>query len=196
MGGFGISPAEDLLLIEDFCLVKQRCTAVTVKFDDEAVADFFDDQVDRGLVPEQFGRIWIHTHPGNSPEPSTTDEETFARCFGSTDWAVMLIVARGGETYARLRFRAGPSGSLQLPVEIDFAQPFPASQEPSWDAEYDTSVVAAEPFFEWGSPLTTRAASPPLELEDLHRSWGSDWYDDFSLPPFQEPADELLGYPL
>jgi predicted PurR-regulated permease PerM len=33
-----------------------------VAFDDAAVADFFDEQVDQGVVPERCGRIWIHTH--------------------------------------------------------------------------------------------------------------------------------------
>ena len=39
IGGFGISSADDLLLIEDVQLVKQQCTTVTVAFDDTAVAD-------------------------------------------------------------------------------------------------------------------------------------------------------------
>ena len=54
VGGFGISAADDLLLIEDMRLVRQRCTSVTVQFDDVAVADFFDEMVDRGLLPESF----------------------------------------------------------------------------------------------------------------------------------------------
>src|SRR5947209_14095353 len=43
---------------------------------------------------EQFARLFMHTHPGNSPQPSATDEETFARVFGRCDWAVMFILAR------------------------------------------------------------------------------------------------------
>ncbi len=61
IGGFGISAAVDPLLIEDVRLVRQVCTAVTVKFDDGAVADFFDEQVDVGLPPDRFSRVWIHT---------------------------------------------------------------------------------------------------------------------------------------
>ena len=75
VGGFGIARADDLLRIEDVYLVRQRCTPVSVAFDDEAVATFFDEQVDRGLRPEQFGRIWIHTHPGDYAAPSWVDEE-------------------------------------------------------------------------------------------------------------------------
>jgi len=90
IGGFGISTADDLLLVEDFILVEQLCTPFTVCFVDTAVADFFDLQVERGLEPRRFGRLWLHTHPGSSAEPSTTDEETFARCFGCADWALMV----------------------------------------------------------------------------------------------------------
>ena len=45
IGGFGLSAADDLSLITDIRLVEQDCTPVTVSFRDEAVADFFDEQV-------------------------------------------------------------------------------------------------------------------------------------------------------
>ena len=67
VGGFGISSPLDLLLIDDVRLIRQQCTSVTVAFDDQSVADFFDRQVDHGFRPEQFGRIWIHTHPETPP---------------------------------------------------------------------------------------------------------------------------------
>jgi hypothetical protein len=142
IGGFGISAEHDLLLVENFCLVKQCCSVATVRFDDESVADFFDEQVDQGLAPEQFGRIWVHTHPGSSPLPSSTDEETFARCFGGADWSLMLILACGGRTYARLRFGVGPGASLILPIEIDFGAASPASDYAVWEQEYRDSVSA------------------------------------------------------
>jgi proteasome lid subunit RPN8/RPN11 len=144
VGGFGISAKDDLLLVEDVRLVQQVCSPVTVKFKDQSVADYFDEQVDRGLAPERFARLWIHTHPGDSPHPSSTDEQTFARSFGSADWAVMFILAQGGQTYARLRFNAGPRGELLLPVEIDFERPFAASDWEAWDEEYLNSVVPEE----------------------------------------------------
>src|SRR3954449_8635457 len=123
IGGFGISAKDDLLLIEDIELIAQECTWVHVAFDDEAVADLFERQVVAGRRPEEFARIWIHTHPGRSPEPSGTDEETFARVFGRSDWAIMFILARGGQTYARLRFNVGPGADVNLPVEVEYGQP-------------------------------------------------------------------------
>src|SRR5439155_6879202 len=38
------------------------------------------------------------------------------------DWAVMAIAARGGDTYARLSFSAGPGGSVVLPVSVDWSK--------------------------------------------------------------------------
>lgn len=113
---------------------------ITVAFEDSAVAEFFDAQIDAGRRPEQFGRIWIHTHPGDSPQPSSVDEETFARVFGRSDWAVMAILACGGASYARLRFSAGPGGEQRLPVEVDYRGPFDGTDHAAWQAEYDASV--------------------------------------------------------
>src|SRR2546423_9167050 len=73
IGGFGIAPADDLLFVEDVQLVKQTCTWITAEFDDQSIADLFDDQVDEGRTPEQFFRLFIHTHPGDSAQPSGTD---------------------------------------------------------------------------------------------------------------------------
>ena len=142
VGGFGIAASHDLLLIEDLRLVRQTCTGVSVKFNDVAVADFFDEQVDQGRQPEQFGRVWIHTHPGDSPAPSWTDEETFSRCFGQSEWAVMFILAQGGQTYARLRFNVGPGGAIEIPVQVDFQRVFPAADPEGWDREYINNVSA------------------------------------------------------
>lgn len=144
VGAFGISAGDDLLLVEDIRLVHQVCTAVTVAFDDEAVADFFDEHVDRGLQPERFGRIWIHTHPGSSPEPSRTDEQTFDRSFAGPDWALMFILARGGRSYARLCFRTGPGGESVLPVQVDYQHSFAASNHEAWAAEYQRCVTALD----------------------------------------------------
>ena len=66
VGGFGITCPKDLLFVEDVRLVRQRSTWASVRFDDAAVADFFDGEVDAGRQPEEFGRLWLHTHPGRS----------------------------------------------------------------------------------------------------------------------------------
>jgi hypothetical protein len=90
----------------------------------------------------------VHTHPGSSAQPSNTDEETFRRCFGTSDWAVMFIVARGGQTYARLRLNAGPGADVILPVEVDFSLPFAAADQAAWASDYQ-QAVREEQFVAW-----------------------------------------------
>src|SRR5688500_12998820 len=75
IGGFAITSADDPLYVERFETVDQRVTGASVEFEDEAVADFFDRCVDEGLKPQRFARVWLHTHPGASPDPSLIDEE-------------------------------------------------------------------------------------------------------------------------
>lgn len=152
IGGFGITPDDDLLYVQDFATVEQEATMASIAFDDEAVADFFDRQVDAGLQPCQFGRIWCHTHPGESPCPSATDEETFERVFGSCQHAVMFILANGGQSYARLRFNVGPGGDLLIPVEVDYSRSFGASDVEAWEAEYAANIHPARGMFlDWDS---------------------------------------------
>jgi hypothetical protein len=140
VGGFGVAATEDPLLVTDLALVEQHCSIVTVAFDDVAVAQYFDEQVDRGLHPAQFSRIWVHTHPGNCALPSLTDEKTFERVFGRTDWVVMFILACGGNTYCRLQYNRGPRGALEPEVEIDYSLPFAGSNQEDWEIEYRAKV--------------------------------------------------------
>ncbi len=168
VGGFGITSAGDLLYVEDIRLVRQVCTSISVAFDDTAVAEYFDEQIDAGRKPTQFDRIWIHTHPGSSAQPSHVDEETFARVFGDCDWAVMFILARDGETYCRMRFQAGPGGQWRIPVNIDFQGHFAASDCVAWAAEFTATVQQAECARSMPRSVPFGADSPALaETDDL-----------------------------
>jgi proteasome lid subunit RPN8/RPN11 len=162
IGGFGVSHPDDLLRVEDIVLVKQSCSIVTVAFYDDAVADYFDRMVDQGLQPEQFARIWLHSHPGSCPQPSAVDEATFTRVFGRNDWSIMGIVARNDATYARLRYRVGPGGSWEIPVRVDFSSPFSGSDHDAWREEYSACVVTEKQGFPLLASELTRFDSPPL----------------------------------
>ena len=179
VGGFGVSGREDLLLVEDICLVRQQCSPVTVMFDDDAVADYFDAQVDLGRTPAEFGRIWVHTHPGSSPVPSGTDEATFERCFGDADWALMLILACGGRTYARLRLGIDPVAQIQVPVELDFGEPFPAADHEAWSREFEQQV-------RFDLATCTAGHEPALwSREPRLNDWDEPWW--------AEPLPSLLA---
>jgi hypothetical protein len=85
VGGFGVAAEDDLLYVEDFVLVKQSCTPVSVCFEDESVADYFDAQADLGRPPERCARIWLHTHPGRSPRPARPTRRRSPACSGSAN---------------------------------------------------------------------------------------------------------------
>ena len=196
VGGFAITDADDLLFVRDFVTVKQEVTAVSVKFDDSAVADLFDAQVDLGRKPEQFARIWLHSHPGDSPEPSAVDEATFDRVFGNCQWAMLFVVAQDNKTYARLRFNVGPGGEVLMPAAIDYGQEFGPSNHELWDAEYAANIKAME----WppSRPGRTEQAGRTTDHDLSSYALPYDFLDEFQQ---MEPAerqfilDELADRP-
>lgn len=184
IGGFGISAETDLLYITDFITIHQEVSSVSVEFADDSVADYVDACVDAGLQPRQFMRIWCHTHPGESPQPSTTDEETFARVFGSCDWSMMFIIGRTSKTYARLSFSTGPGMSVLLPVEVDYASwpnrlallKYPESMFAGWEAEYTEHVHAKKWVSQYVSKFISQPVSPPRPVDTgKHGTHGKKW---------------------
>jgi proteasome lid subunit RPN8/RPN11 len=217
VGAFGISDPQNLLLIQDVVTVKQSCTSVTVRFDDSAVSEFFEQQVEAGRGPQSFGRIWIHTHPGASPDPSGTDEETFNRVFGRCDWAIMFILARGGATYCRLRLNTGPTSaqgsivalSSLLDVEVDsFTQQQPSSSLllEAWLDEYRRNVepeptiwnddVAYRPGTRQKDTRSERVDAPAPAGQFETSKWPDDpnYQDTFDAEAWMDCFDELDPY--
>jgi len=201
VGGFGLSNSDDLLYIDDIVTVKQQCTPVSVEFDDASVADFFDEQIEQGRRPEQCGRIWVHTHPGDSAAPSCLDEETFDRVFGRCNWAVMFILACGGQTYCRLRLNSqsgnaarnddGGAVSLSsvLPVVVDYGslvEEIDHLEFESWAKELKDNVHIAKESTMFGV-VGRNGTTDDLDLLDLD---ALD-IDEAMLDGF-DPSDESL----
>ena len=186
VGGFGITQADDLLFVTDFALVKQKVTAVSVSFEDESVADLFEDQVEAGRKPEQFARLWLHTHPGDSPEPSCTDESTFERVFGSCDWSIMCIIAQDSSTFARLRFNTGPGGEIKIPVCVDYSCEFDAADFEAWHQQYLANVTEDTIFSLTGKPKKSKTA----EAEEIG-VFGSSGFDTLSCSSPEDLVEEL-----
>jgi hypothetical protein len=194
VGGFGISATNNPLYTEEFVTIPQRTTAVTVRFEDTAVADYFDACVDRGLKPDRFARIWLHTHPGKSAEPSHTDEVTFVRSFGACDWSVMAILSRTGQTYARLAFAAGPGAQIDLPVAVHWADwPYQAVQLhtliDAWKREYAAHV----------SPIPLQRPLNPPKVESIaprDPAWWQvePWHENLDVSHYEPTnAEEAYG---
>ena len=152
VAGFGITDADDLLFVKEFIIIKQKVTCISFLFDDQAVADFFEEQVDLGRKPEQFARIYLHSHPGDSPQPSSTDEEVFSRVFGNCDWAIMFIVAQNSNTYAKLRFNVGPGWETNIPVCVDYSHEFEGANFELWEQQYKANVNADDVFTQLDVP--------------------------------------------
>jgi proteasome lid subunit RPN8/RPN11 len=137
------------LYVTDVVLIKQKANSVFNEFDDEALATFCDAQADKGQASDQYNNVWAHTHPGSSPDPSSTDETCFATAFGTFPWRVMFILARGGQTYARLAYKR-PRMDVTLDVRVDWAALRDPAAHPTeadfkaWKAEYEAAVSRYE----------------------------------------------------
>ena len=126
-------------------------------------------------------------------QPSLTDEATFERVFGRTDWAVMFILACGGKTYCRLQYNRGPRGALEPDIEVDYSQPFAGSDHQAWEAEYCAKVheLASLSLFNEPNPREVRHGedllvaparreqSPAIDGadDDYHFYQEEDWHD-------------------
>jgi hypothetical protein len=110
------------------------------------------------------------------------------------EWAVMFILARGGQTYARLRFNVGPRGEMTIPVSVDYTRVFAASDWESWSREYGTNLVDLDalPLGSRG-PANESIVSAPDALNE--RQQASDpFFDPERRAMFDEYEMLLEGY--
>lgn len=137
--------------IVDLLVPKQECSYATTDPDMADMEDLWDGLGD-GVQPWQYSSVWCHTHPHISANPSMTDEGTFEKMLGP--WAVMFILSKMGETYARLKAtpnggQCGPVVTQTLPVEVDWSE-WPADAQDarlpelfaSWAEEVKVKVTA------------------------------------------------------
>ena len=115
----GISESEEgqgLLTVEDFVCVPQEVSGGVTEPTDEGMAIYFEEMMfDKGINPNRCGRIWAHTHPGTSPNPSGTDEETFSKWFKDTEFACMYIMADGND-YCKIKHTSKQLGNMKTLV--------------------------------------------------------------------------------
>ena len=188
-GGFGITPNFPDL-VEDFIMLKQDVTPVTVEFEDTAVADFLEDMVERGLQPHQCMRVWIHTHPNMNPTPSSVDEETFERVFGDCDYAIMFILSTKDTCYCRIQTNVGISTEQKIEAAVDYSTSFGPSDEEAWKKEFDESVSTFGGYHGYGN---NRGHLGDYSSPDYASRWantagwsaGSSWAT--------EPAESIIS---
>lgn len=183
VGGYGLlSDERHKLDVIEFNLVPQVSTSGSVDFDDEGYEDYVDRMTARSLNPDRFMRVWIHTHPGNSATPSATDETSWNNTFGDMSWAIMFILAKGGNTYCRLKasteFAYLP---FEIPHEIDWTLPYPnEGDKAEWDAEYDLCVKKPEP-----TVWTPRQQSGGSYTKRANGEWMPGWIKDDEIDQYE-----------
>ena len=180
VGAFGVSAADDLLLVEDVCLIGQLCSAVTVRFFDESVADHFDRQVDAGLAPERFARIWIHTHPGNGASPSGTDEETFSEF--SRAKKISLRSPTTATTFTVADQRGLQSITLNPPLRGEQLTLEVVDQYLAEDPESPVCITDVV-FYSGGEPLNGAYLTPKLKYDKAQVTVLGTWYAGFQGAP-------------
>lgn len=201
IGGYGITPSEDPMLVTDFKLIKQVCTDIHVELDEEDSAKYVEEMDDLGLMPWMTSIIWAHTHPGNCAKPSFGDEANFTKNFSHSNYAIFYILAKGGDDYCRIQYNVGPGGSMEIPVEIDYRYSFPGSDFEKWKKEYDEKVTEKKITFDLSNyKKVAKGLLYSGEKNDLGYMYGNDIpqimdnMDDEMDEVFYDTQEELFFY--
>jgi len=105
------------LHVYDLFIPKQEGAMAEVDMDPNDLAQFQGDLIARGGHPRDALRVWLHTHPMESPQPSGTDMATWRETFSSYDYAVMGIMGNTGKVYFRI---ATGLGDMRTEVELNY----------------------------------------------------------------------------
>ena len=153
ISGFGITEEENPLRIIDFQTIPQENTGGTTDLNDMALAKYVSENAKRGINPSCCMRIWIHSHPFclGEPTPSQTDTSTLhKKLLDGTDWAVMMILGKGGGYFAELHSTlkmAGRARPVVIPlyVDIDWMSTVWEKNEERWEKEYKRNIKKSKP---------------------------------------------------
>lgn len=186
VAGYATTATPDPLLVTDFRLVKQNCTSVSFDLDPDDLIEDVENALDDGLAPWQTHNILCHTHPGNSPNPSVTDENNFEMAFSHPNWAIMFIIAEGGAAYCRLKINIGPGMVKELKVVVDWKTPFVGTDIEEWKREYDAKVKEVK-FCLTGKNRTAEKQT----VDDFLSRCGDDPNDPLW---YNEQEDKWIGF--
>ena len=145
VAGFGITPIDDPLYVEDFLMVQQEAQPAYVEFDIDGLSEFQMAMAELGYKFHQFGRIWIHTHPSIGANPSGTDWNTFGDVMRDANYGLMYIMSKDGKQTCHLRIGCGQVGvslDRSIDVGIDWLRPFTTlGEQADWEREYLDNVL-------------------------------------------------------
>lgn len=141
VGAYGVTDEDDPLLVTALLIPKQTVTVASVEVDGDALLDMAEAMDKQGYPPHRWSRVWCHTHPGDSAEPSGVDEVYFESL--DQEWSAMVILADGGESYCRFSWnpKHGAAGEAESYLEVDYTQPFAKSRHEKWLENYKAQVT-------------------------------------------------------
>lgn len=201
VGGFLISSSKDPLEVIDFILVKQRASAASFEFDDDGLTDFYHDMAKAKIAPWRCLRLWAHTHPIMSANPSGVDENIFATKFlnkkvpgCNQPWAGMFIRSKTSENYFRLAYNLPDTPLFQVicEVAIDTSLPFQASDPDKWMKEVKSLVSVRTIAYATPSKEFQKYATMDIGIPDKPQSQLLDEYD-FSDDDLIIPTSKTLN---
>lgn len=140
--GFFITEKDEPLKVIDAILIESECSGATVDIEAEAIEAMYMEYQKQQIYPDQL-QIWWHTHPGNSPSPSSTDVSTFNDLGSDKTSNVMYILASGNQEYCRVSV-SDPKTGFVLEEEIKITHPLQKWQDmPEYEelkADYDKYI--------------------------------------------------------
>ena len=190
VAGFGITFEDDPLYVYDFCLIPQKASSCFVEFKEDEVTKYIDDMLDEDIHPANSSRIWIHTHPGSMPKPSSHDEREFSKVFSEYDWRIMFIVDKKGAYSAALEYK-NPNHRSEIKMEIDYFAGFNGSEHEEWLAEYKECVDKESAFLFPNAKNTHRDGylnRKPAAMLDHDFYWDTGFYSDSGVSNTQGDA--------
>jgi hypothetical protein len=109
----------------------------------------------------------------------------------------MFILAREGQSYARLRFNVGPGGAMKISVDVDYGRHFAGCDRDAWEQEYLANVnptaspqtsVAGKMLGQADRRLDSEPAAlnDPFFAGDQRDQWFGMWPDEAEFFPDEQ----------
>lgn len=142
----GTKSFADLLYIEDLIILRQECSTCFTNIDSDAILEYYDKLADKDIPLQQGTRVWFHTHPQMSAQPSSTDTDTFAETFDNPDWSIMAILSQTNDMTARLKLTTEFAALEEdIDIKIDWSSykrdlPKVAQFAAEWEEDIKTKV--------------------------------------------------------
>lgn len=123
-----VEQKDDVLLVNDFVLLKQQVSYANTILDKEELGKFYESLMNKGENPSNW-KVWIHSHASMSAIFSQTDEDTiksFDLEIPTDNWFLSIVVNHAGDLNARI--------DIFSPIHLTV-------QRLEWDISFDDPIL-------------------------------------------------------